>query len=74
MPIVGRLLAAGTGIFSALVAGFFSIGTIAIAWIAYRPLLGIVLGALAIGAAVMLVRIAGRHAKPVGPPPLPATQ
>ena len=74
VPIVGRLLAAGTGIFSALVAGFFSIGTIAIAWIAYRPLLGIVLGALAIGAVVMLVRIAGRHAKPVGPPPLPATQ
>jgi len=41
VPFLGSLLGAGVGVFAALLAGGLSLVTIAIAWLAYRPLLGI---------------------------------
>ena len=73
VPIVGRLLGAGIGAFSAFVAAFFAFGTIAIAWIAYRPLLGVTLLALAAGAIYLLIRKVKKNAPATAstPPPLP---
>ena len=74
VPIVGRLLGAGIGLFSGLVAAFFALGTIAIAWIVYRPLLGVVLLALAVGAFLLLVKVASSRASSgssTSLPPLP---
>lgn len=52
LPILGDLLRLGIGVFAAVVAAFFSLITIAIAWLAYRPLLGIGLIALAVAVVV----------------------
>lgn len=71
VPIVGRVLAAGTSLVAGFIAAFFAIGTIAVAWITYRPVLGVILLAIAVGAVVMLVRVARKRAAAVGPPPLP---
>ncbi len=49
LPILGDIVGAGTGIVSFLLAATLSLITIAIAWIIYRPLLGIILIAIAIG-------------------------
>lgn len=49
LPIAGTIVGAGTGIISFLVATLASLITIAIAWIVYRPLLGIILIIIAIG-------------------------
>jgi len=43
LPILGDIVGAGTGLISFLVAFVLSLTTISIAWIVYRPLLGIVL-------------------------------
>ena len=43
VPIFGTIIAAGTGFISALIGGFLTFLTIAIAWIFYRPILGIIL-------------------------------
>ena len=43
LPILGDIVGVGTGIISFLIAGTLSLLTIAIAWIFYRPLLGILL-------------------------------
>ena len=51
LPIVGTLLGAGIALFAGAVAAALSLVTIAIAWLAYRPLFGVVLLVLA-GAAV----------------------
>ncbi len=59
LPIVGDIIGAGTGMIAFLLGSVFAIITIAIAWIAFRPLLGIAIlavgGALAYGI-VHLVR------------------
>jgi hypothetical protein len=70
VPLVGNLLGAGVGLFSGLVAAFFSFATIAIAWIVYRPLVGIALLALALGAIVLLART-NRGKSRATPPPVP---
>jgi len=74
VPLVGSLLGAGVGVFSGLVAAFFSFVTIGLAWFVYRPLLGIALLALAVGAGFLLARWAARGASRarVPPPPLPS--
>jgi hypothetical protein len=64
LPFVGDLVGVGTGIFSILVSLILSLATIAVAWLYFRPLIGI--GLLALGLAilvglVMLVR--GRRRK-----------
>jgi Transmembrane protein 43 len=77
VPLFGTMLGAGLGVFSFLLAAVLSILTIAIAWIFYRPLLGIVLLSLALGGLFWLVSL-GRKKKrqrmgvPVPPPPPPA--
>jgi hypothetical protein len=43
LPILGNLVGAASGFVAALIAGLFSLVTIAIAWIVFRPLLGIIL-------------------------------
>ncbi|HYU33683.1 MAG TPA: TMEM43 family protein [Thermoanaerobaculia bacterium] len=74
IPLVGTMLGAGLGVFSFLLSFALSIFTIAVAWIFYRPILGIVLLALALGGLLWLVSL-GRKKKrqrlalPIPPPP-----
>jgi hypothetical protein len=77
VPIFGTIVAAGTGLIGALIAGFLTFITIAIAWIFYRPVLGIILiiGASAIGFFLFTKLrktapvVAGSHPPPPPPPP-----
>jgi len=62
LPVFGSLLAFGTGLFAFVISAVLSIGTIAVAWIVYRPVLGIALLAVAIA---MLVGLAMRGRKKV---------
>jgi Transmembrane protein 43 len=71
VPLVGRLLGAGVGLFAALVAAVLSFVTIAVAWFVYRPLLSFVLVALAAGALALLVRATRSRGAPAVPPPPP---
>lgn len=62
IPLVGSMMAFGTGLFAFAVAAALSFGTIAVAWIFYRPLLGMALLAAAIA---LLVGLALRGKKKV---------
>ena len=55
VPFVGSLLGIGVGLFALLVGAVLSFTTIAIAWIVVRPLLGIALLAVAVGALAWLI-------------------
>lgn len=66
IPLVGTLLGAGLAVFAALTAFILSLGTIAVAWIFYRPLLAIVLIVLAVGGLVLLVTM-GRRKRAAAP-------
>jgi hypothetical protein len=68
IPILGSLLGAGTGLIAFLVALTLSFTTMALAWLAYRPLLGGGLLVLAAASIALLVR-AHRKTKPVVTPP-----
>lgn len=73
LPLLGNMLGAGLGIFSFFIASGLSLLTVAVAWLAYRPLLGITLLALAAAAIFLLIR-RGRKASAAPtppPPPLP---
>ncbi|MBP7589803.1 MAG: TMEM43 family protein [Thermoanaerobaculia bacterium] len=74
VPIVGSLLGAGIGLFSFLLASGLALITVAIAWLVYRPLLGLTLLLLA-GAAIYLLVRRSRQATPAPAPttlpPLP---
>ena len=66
IPMIGSLLAFGTGLFAFVISMGLSIGTIGVAWIFYRPVLGIALLVLAIAPLVMLAmrgrkRVAARQ-------------
>lgn len=54
LPIAGNIVGAGTGLISFLVSALGSLVTIAIAWIVYRPLLGIILLVVAVGLTVAI--------------------
>lgn len=57
IPLVGNLIRMGTGAVAGVLALFFSLITIAIAWIFYRPVLGIgliVVAVVVVAAAIML--------------------
>ena len=56
VPFVGSIVGVGIGLVTLLVALPLSLITIAIAWIFYRPLLGISLLVLAVAVIVLLVR------------------
>lgn len=43
IPFVGSMLAFGTGLFAFVIAGVLSVGTVGVAWVVYRPVLGITL-------------------------------
>lgn len=60
VPFIGRIVGAGTGLMAFLIAAIFSLGTIGIAWIVYRPLVGISLFALMAGAMFLFARRARR--------------
>ena len=64
VPILGSIVGAGTGMIAFLLAGFFSFLTISIAWIFYRPLLGI---GLIVIAFLFMAGVGGKlkSAKPV---------
>lgn len=55
VPFVGDLLGVGTGLISLLLTVVISLITIAIAWLVYRPVIGIMLLVLA-GGAIYLIR------------------
>jgi len=54
VPFLGKVVEMGTGLIAFLLAAIFSLVTIAIAWIVYRPLLG---GLLIAGAVALVVVI-----------------
>ncbi|MBR4673062.1 MAG: TMEM43 family protein [Victivallales bacterium] len=56
LPFLGSLVRMGTGLLSFLIALPCSLVTIAIAWIVYRPVLGVILLVVAVGAIVMLFK------------------
>jgi hypothetical protein len=72
IPAVGSLLAFGTGLFAFVISAVLSIGTVAVAWIAYRPVLGIALLAVAIALLVGLA-MRGRKRIAAGAVARPAT-
>ncbi|MGB5686558.1 MAG: TMEM43 family protein [Candidatus Electrothrix sp.] len=81
LPFLGSIVEAGTGFMAFLLAGVLSLITIAVAWIVFRPLLGIILLAVAVGLIVLIgSKIkAGKASKAqavppgaVPPPPPPA--
>ena len=62
VPFIGTLIGGATGVVAALIALILSLTTIAIAWIWYRPLLGIALLAVALFFVYLLIK---RRKKPV---------
>ncbi|MBQ8112169.1 MAG: TMEM43 family protein [Kiritimatiellae bacterium] len=55
LPILGDIVGIGTGIVAGLIAFVCAVVTIAIAWITYRPVLGITLLVLAVAGIVLLI-------------------
>ncbi len=56
LPFLGRIAGVGTGIIAALIAIPVGLVTVAVAWLVYRPVIGIALLALAVAAAVYFSR------------------
>ena len=68
VPIVGSALGAGLFVFSFMLSVALSLGTIAVAWLAYRPVLGVLLMAGAVGALVLLVMRSRKRKAPMPAP------
>ena len=60
LPILGDIVGAGTGIIAFLLASVLSLTTIAIAWIFYRPLLGVALLVVSGGAIYGIWHLVGK--------------
>jgi Transmembrane protein 43 len=58
IPFIGNIIGMGTGLISFVLAGTISLLVIAIAWIFVRPLLGIVILALAVGGFIYMRKLA----------------
>jgi hypothetical protein len=58
VPFIGSIIGMGTGLISFVLAGSISFVVIAIAWIFVRPVLGIVLLALAVGGFIYMRKLA----------------
>lgn len=56
LPILGDLIGVGTGIIAFLVSAAVALLVIAVAWVFYRPVLGIILLAAAVGLIVLLIK------------------
>jgi hypothetical protein len=64
LPFLGNIVEAGTGFVSFLLAAFLSASIVAVAWVFYRPLVGLMMIAVAIALAVAVVAVlrkAGRR-------------
>jgi hypothetical protein len=73
LPIAGSIVGAGTGFVAFLISLAGSITIIALAWVWYRPMLGVSLLVAAGGAAWFLRKtIKTKATTPVIPPPIPA--
>ncbi len=57
IPILGRIIGTGLDFITFLLASVLSLITIAIAWIVYRPVLGIVLLCISIGIIVVIIKM-----------------
>ncbi len=64
LPVLGRIVSAGSGMISFLLAAVLSLLTIAVAWVFYRPLVGIVLAVIVVGL-ILAVRSRLKKAPPV---------
>ncbi|MCI5221321.1 MAG: hypothetical protein D3924_01215 [Candidatus Electrothrix sp. AR4] len=71
LPILGSIVGAGTGMIAFLLSALLSLITIAIAWIVFRPLLGIILLAIAVGLTVLIMNRLKAGKNKAMPPPLP---
>ena len=60
LPFLGSIVGAGAALVSFMVAAAFSLATIAVAWIAYRPLIGGAL--LVVGIGLFVVGVTRRSA------------
>jgi hypothetical protein len=81
LPFAGSMVEFASGLVMLLVAGTVSLVTIAIAWLVYRPVLGIALLILAAGLVVLIVKKKKAHtatlpaiprATTFPPPPIPS--
>lgn len=64
VPLFGKLVGAATGLIAFLLALALALAVIALAWLFFRPLLGITLLVLAVAAAVAGFRVFGRKPRP----------
>lgn len=71
IPALGSVVGAGTGFLSFLMALVLAVATMALAWIAYRPLIGGSLLALVAGMLFLFLRGRRKKPAPVVPPPIP---
>lgn len=73
LPILGSIVGAGTGFISFLLAAVLSATTVAVAWIVYRPVIGILLLAAAAGVIFLIKgRLSAAKAKKLATAPIPA--
>ena len=56
LPILGNIIGMGTGILAFLLSSAVALVVIALAWVFYRPVLGICLLAVAVGLIVLLIK------------------
>ncbi|MEM9017937.1 MAG: TMEM43 family protein [Verrucomicrobiota bacterium] len=73
LPFLGRIAETGTSIVAFLLAGVVWSITVAIAWIFYRPILGIAILVITVVLAVLLIKRlrAGKESPASAPPPPP---
>jgi hypothetical protein len=75
VPVLGRVVSSGIAIIGLLVAGILSLLTIAVAWIAHRPMVGllllIVIGVLAFLLIRRMSQAGQRQTAGMAPPPPP---
>ena len=78
VPFIGNIIGAGTFVISLVLAAVISIVVIAIAWLFYRPLIGIGLIVAGAGGILLLKRLGKKKAPaavaaspPAAPPPPP---
>lgn len=72
VPFVGSLVGMGTGLVAFVLAAVISLFVIALAWLAARPLLGLVLLALVVAGILGLRKMAAASRSAAPPPPPPA--
>jgi hypothetical protein len=72
IPPIGSLIGMGTGFVAGILAFMFSTLTIGVAWVRFRPLIGIPLLVLSIGSIVLLSRKNKKTALPAGAENAPA--